>query len=94
MENLSLVAIDAGASVLGAAPIFLANLTRLGLASMPPDAEIADEARYVRLETSTPLMALENYIRGRGRQPVILRGLIQLTPLGKAFLRACLPSQR
>lgn len=94
LENLSMVAIDASATVLGAAPVLIANLVRLGLVTAPIDEELADESRYLRLEQSPPLVALKNYIVASGRRPICRRRLIRLAPLGEAFLRACLPAQR
>ena len=94
LENLSMVAIDAGATILGAAPVLIANLVRLGLVTAPIDEQLADESRYVRLEQSPPLDVLRKYIVARGRRPIFRRRLIRPTPFGEAFLRACLPSQR
>lgn len=93
LEGLSLIAIEAGAENRGALPVYTRNLIRLGLVAMEVD-EVFEDSKYEKLESSTPIRAVMEHVKSKGRIPELRRRAIRLTEFGRAFLRVCLPEEK
>ena len=71
--------------------IYLTNLERLGLLSTTYTAFHTQQDLYNKLEKDPYVQHLCKIIRKRGDEPRIKKGLVQLTPLGKQFVKSCIP---
>lgn len=92
--NLSLFGKDANCEHEHLTPSYIDNLSRLGLISTPDKFYTAAEV-YEELENYPSVLELKNQIDSEeGQRASIDRGLVQITHLGRQFIKACVIDHR
>ncbi|TCP51885.1 uncharacterized protein DUF4393 [Tamaricihabitans halophyticus] len=91
LRNASTVGRAAGVALVEDAHVYLGRLLELGLAERGP-ARDSLETEYEVLRADPVVRAAEERARELGnRAPRLIRGSVQLSPLGKDFWAACAP---
>jgi hypothetical protein len=92
MENFSLLGEKAGCVASGLTSSYLTNICRLGLIQIP-DSFYADETVYDELLSHPHIMLVKQAIAARGRVFEVNKRIIEVTPLGRQFIDACVQSK-
>lgn len=93
-HNLSLFGKDANCEHEHLTPSYIDNLSRLGLISTP-DKFYTDAEVYEELENYPSVLELKNQIDSEeGQRSSNRRGLVQITHLGRQFIKACVIDHR
>lgn len=89
VRNFSYLGKKAGMSVEPAIMRQISSLCRLGLTEIPADSILADESKYVELETAPELEKIRNEITEAGNSIKYDRKYIRLSVYGVDFYRVC-----